>query len=113
MGYVQQRSRFDFVCVVTVGGYHRGRSASTNDVNAEIVWVGQDGSARDVLVNGREGQAGEEVSVSVFLSSSIEEAEVIGRKKFHPALNARFGFSDLANLLEALMVGENEEVHTE
>ena len=88
-------------------------SASTDDVNAKIVWVGQGRSARDVLVNGREGQAGEEVGVNAFLSSSIGEVEVISRKKFHPALNARFGFSDLANLLEALMVGENEEVHTE
>ena len=90
-----------------------GESGSTDDVNAKIVWVGQGGSARDVLVNGREGQAGEEVGVSVFLSSSIGEAEVIGRKKFHPALNVQFGFSDFANLLEALMVGGNEEVHTE
>ena len=95
------------------GAREGGKSASTDDVNAKIVWVSQGGSARDVLVNGREGQAGEEVGVSVFLSSSIGEAEVIGRKKFHPALNARFGLSDLANLLEALIVGENEEVHTE
>ena len=95
------------------GAREGGESASTDDVNAKIVWVGQGRSARDVLVNGREGQAGEEAGVSVFLSSSIGEAEVIGRKKFHPALNARFGFSDLANLLKALMVGGNEEVHTE
>ena len=94
-------------------GKRLGESASPNDVNTEIVWVGQGGSARDVLVIGREGQAGEEVGVSVFLSSPIGEAEVIGRKKFHPALIARFGFSDLAKLLEALMVGENEELHTE
>ena len=93
-----------------IGG---GKSASTDDVNAKIPWVSQGGSARDVLVNGREGQAGEEVGVSVFLASAIGEAEVIGQKKFHPALNARFGLSDLANFLEALMVGENEEVHTE
>ena len=82
-------------------------------MNAKIVWIRQGGGARDIVGNGREGQAGEEVGVSVFLSSSIGEAEVIGRKKFHPALNARFGLSDLANLLEALMVGETEEVHTE
>ena len=82
-------------------------------MNAKVVWIRQGGGARDIVGNGREGQAGEEVGVSVFLSSSIGEAEVIGRKKFHPALNARFGLSDLANLLEALMVGETEEVHTE
>ena len=84
-----------------------------DEVNAKIVWVSQGGSAKDVLVNGREGQAGEEVGVSVFLVSAIREAEVIGRKEFHPALNARFGLSDLANLLEALMVGEDKEVDTE
>ena len=88
-------------------------SARTDEMNAKIVWIRQGGGARDIVGNGREGQAGEEVGVSVFLSSSIGEAKVIGRKKFHPALNARFGLSDLANLLEALMVGENEEVHTE
>ena len=37
----------------------------------------------------------------------------VGREKFHPTLDARFGFSYLADLLEALMVSENEEVHTE
>ena len=55
----------------------------------------------------------ERKSALAFSCSSIGEAEVIGRKKFHPALNARFGLLDLTNLLEALMVGENEEVHTE
>ena len=89
-----------------------GKPASTDEVNAKIVWVSQGGSARDVLINGREGQAGEEVGVSVFLASAIREAEVIGRKEVHPALNARFGLSDLANLLESLMVGEDKEVHT-
>ena len=90
-----------------------GKSASTDEVNAKIVWVSQGGSPRDVLINGREGQAGDEVGVSVFLASAIREAEVIGRKEFHPALNARFGLSYLANLLEALMVGEDKEVNTE
>ena len=90
-----------------------GKPASTDEVNAKIVWVGQGGSARDVFVNGREGQAGEEVGVSVFLASAIGQAEVVGREKFHPALDARFGLSDLANLLEALMVGEYKEVYTE
>ena len=94
-------------------GKRGGKSASMDEVNAKIVWVSQGGSAKDVLVNGREGQAGEEVGVSVFLVSAIREAEVTGRKEFHPALNARFGLSDLANLLEALMVGEDKEVDTE
>ena len=84
-----------------------------DEINAKIVWIRQGGGARDIVGSGRERQAGEVVGVSVFLSSSIGEAEVIGRKRFNPALNARFGLSDLANLLEALMVGENEEVHTE
>ena len=35
------------------------------------------------------------------------------RNKFHPALDARFGFSYLADLLEALMVSKNQEVHAE
>ena len=84
-----------------------------DEINAKIAWIRQGGGARDIVGSGREGQAGEEVGVSVFLSSSIGEAEVIGRKKFYPALNAPFGLSDLANLLEILTVGENEEVHTE
>ena len=79
------------------GARKGGKSASTDEVNAKIVWVSQSGSARDVFVNGREGQAGEEVGVSVFLASAIRQAEVIGRNKFYPALNARFGLSDLAN----------------
>ena len=70
-----------------------------DEINAKIVWIRQDGGARDIVGNRREGQAGEEVGV--------------GREKFHPALDARFGFSYLADLLEALMVSENEEVHTE
>ena len=56
---------------------------------------------------------GEEVGVSVFLASAIRQAEVIGREKFHPALDAWFGLSHLADLLEALMVGEYKEVYTE
>ena len=60
-----------------------------------------------------ERQAGEEVGVSALLSSSILEAEVISRNKFHPALDARFGFSYLADLLEALMASGNQEVHAE
>ena len=95
------------------GARRGGKSASTDELNAKIVWVGQGGSARDVFVNGREGQAGEEVGVSVFLASAIGQAEVIGREKFHPALDARFGLSDFADLLEALMVGEYKEVYTE
>ena len=70
-----------------------------DEINAKIVWIRQGGGARDIVGNRREGQAGEEVGV--------------GREKFHPALDARFGFSYLADLLEALMVSENEEVHTE
>ena len=62
---------------------------------------------------GGKGKRERKSALAFFLSSSIGEAKVIGRKKFHPALNARFGLSDLTNLLEALMVGENEEVHTE
>ena len=37
----------------------------------------------------------------------------MSRKKFHSALNARVGFSYLADLLEALVVSENQEVHAE
>ena len=54
-------------------------SARADEINAKIVWIRQGGGARDIVGNGREGQAGEEVGVSVFLSSSIGEAEVIGR----------------------------------
>ena len=89
------------------------QSLNDSEVNAKIVWVSQGGSARDVFVNGREGQAGEEVGVSVFLASAIRQAEVIGREKFYQALDAWFGLSDLADLLEALMVGEYKEVYTE
>ena len=84
-----------------------------DEINTKIVWVRHGGGARDIVGNRREGQAGEEVGVSVLLSSSIGETEVIGREKFHPALDARFGFSYLADLLKAPMVSENEEVHTE
>ena len=42
-----------------------------DEISAKIVWVRQGGGARDIIGNGREGQAGEEVGVSVLLSSSI------------------------------------------
>ena len=84
-----------------------------DEINAKIVLVRQGGGARDIVGNRREGQAGEEVGVSVLLSSAIRGTEVIGREKVHPALDARFGFSYLADLLKALMVSKNEEVHTE
>ena len=84
-----------------------------DEINAKIVWVRQGGGARDIVGNRREGQAGEEVGVSVLLSSSILGTEVIGLENFNPALDTRFGFSSLADLLKALMVSENEEVHTE
>ena len=42
-----------------------------DEINAKIVWVRQGGGARDIVGNRREGQAGEEVGVSVILSSSI------------------------------------------
>ena len=87
--------------------------ARADGVDAKIIWVRQGGGSRYILLNGRERKAGEEVGVSVLLSSSISKAEVISRKKFHPALDARFGFSYLADLLEALMVNENQEVHAE
>ena len=45
--------------------------AHADEVDAKIVWVRQGGGARYILVKGREGQAGEEVGVSVRLSSSI------------------------------------------
>jgi hypothetical protein len=47
------------------------------------------------------------------LASTVGEAEVVGRKEFHPALDAWFGFSDLADLLEALVVGKDKEVDAE
>ena len=81
------------------GAGRGGASARADEINAKIVWIHQGGGARDIVRNRREGQAGEEVGV--------------GREKFHPALDARFGFSYFAGLLEALMVSENEEVHTE
>ena len=84
-----------------------------DDINAKIIWIRQGGGARDIVDNRREGQVGEEVGVSNLLSPSIWETEVIGREKFHPALDARFGFSYLEDLLEALLVSGNEEVHTE
>ena len=81
-------------------GAGRGaESARADEINAKIVWIRQGGGARDIVGNRREGKAGEEVGV--------------GREIFHPALDARFGFSYLADLLEALMISENEEVHTE
>ena len=89
------------------GAGRGGEPARADEVDAKNNWVRWGGGVRYILVNGRERQAGEEVGVSVLLSSSIREAEVISRKKFHPALNSRFGFSYLANLLEALMVSEN------
>ena len=45
--------------------------ARADEVDAKIVWVRQGGGARYIIFNGREGQAGEEVGVSVLLSSSI------------------------------------------
>ena len=45
--------------------------ARADEVDAKIVWFRQGGGARYVFFNGREGQAGQEVGVSVFLSSSI------------------------------------------
>ena len=81
------------------GAGRGGESARADEINAKVVWIRQGGGARDIVGNRRKGQAGEEVGV--------------GREKFHPALDARFGFSYLADLLEALMVSENEEVHTE
>ena len=37
----------------------------------------------------------------------------MSRKKFHPALDARFCFSYVEDLLEALMVSESQEIHAE
>ena len=45
--------------------------ARADEVDAKIVRVRQGGGARYILFNGREGQAGELVGVSVFLSSPI------------------------------------------
>ena len=45
--------------------------ARADEVDAKITWVRQGGDARYIIFNGREGQAGEEVGVSVLLSSSI------------------------------------------
>ena len=90
-----------------------GKPARTDQIDTKIVRVRWGRGARYILGNGRERQAGEEVGVSVFLASSILEAEVISRKKLYPALDARFGVSYLAGLLEALMVSENQEVHAE
>ena len=42
-----------------------------DEINAKIVWVRQGRGARDIVGNRREGQAGEEVGVSVLLSSPI------------------------------------------
>ena len=53
------------------GAGRDGEPARADEVDAKIVWVRQDEGARCILFNGREGQAGEEVGVSVLLSSSI------------------------------------------
>ena len=42
-----------------------------DEINAKIVWIRQGGGARDIVGNRREGQAGEEVGVSILLSPSI------------------------------------------
>ena len=48
-----------------------GEPSRADEVDAMIVRVRQGGGARYILFNGREGQAGEEVGVSVLLSSLI------------------------------------------
>ena len=53
------------------GAGRGGEPARADEVDAKVVWVRQGGGARYILFNGREGQAGEEVGVSVLLSSSI------------------------------------------
>ena len=45
--------------------------ARADKIDANIVRVRQGRGTRYILFNGREGQAGEEVGVSVLLSSSI------------------------------------------
>ena len=52
-------------------GRKRCETARADEVNAKIVWVRQGGGARDIVGNRREGQAGEEVGVSILLSPSI------------------------------------------
>ena len=95
------------------GAGRGGEPARADEVDAKIVRVRQGGGARYILFNGEEGQAGEEVGVSVLLFLPIREAEVISRRRFHPALDTRFGFSYLADLLETLMIGKNEEIRAE
>ena len=53
------------------GAGRGGEPARADEVDAKIVRIRQGGGARYILVNGRERQAGEEVGVSVLLSSSI------------------------------------------
>ena len=53
------------------GAERGGEAACADEVNAKIVWVRQGGGARDIVGNRREGQAGEEVGVSILLSPSI------------------------------------------
>ena len=45
-----------------------GESARADEINAKIVWIRQGGGARDIVDNRGEGQAGEEVGVSILLS---------------------------------------------
>ena len=42
-----------------------------DEIDAKVVWIRQGGGARDIVGNRREGQAGEEVGVSILLSPSI------------------------------------------
>ena len=53
------------------GAGRGGEPARADEEDAKIVWVRQGGGARYILFNRRGGQAGDEVGVSVLLSSSI------------------------------------------
>ena len=49
------------------GAGRGGEPARADEVDAKTVWVRQGGGARYILFNGREGQAGEEVGVTLVL----------------------------------------------
>ena len=62
---------------------------------------------------GGRGSRDKEIRVGVVLTAAIGQAEVVSRGKLHPSLYARFGFSDLSNLLEAFMVSEDLKEYAE
>lgn len=52
-------------------------------------------------------QSEQEVTVVVVFAAAVGHVEVVDRNKFYPAIYAWLGFSDLANVLEALVVGQD------